>query len=238
MKVCCLFIICFSFSSFSQDDLSELFDESSAENELRIGTDLIRIIYGTPNIFLEGVMRDKYSAHIELGSPFFGYKEDFIEFEQDVVNGVQYNLGGGLYFFNGEGSKGLYDFSWYAGFEFEGWDYNTTNQKVARSHGFRLDDGFLGTDFIYSLEANNNMQFKRKIRRFGLDLGANYWITKHVSVMFSMNFGLSLNRIKFDKEQSYGVTWISEEPTNWVAGYIGGSSFYGRFGLTLKYNLL
>jgi hypothetical protein len=128
----------------------------------------------------------------------------------------------------------------YIGFEYERWDYNSSNLEVAKSHDVKnvSDPGAWAADYSYELAAASEFRFKRKLNRFGVDLGAHYELSDRFSLLIDFHVWYAKQRMKFDEENSSGVTWITEAPTDWVAGFFAGNDMSARFSLTLKFRLL
>ncbi|MBL4862174.1 MAG: hypothetical protein JKY09_04045 [Crocinitomicaceae bacterium] len=215
-----------------QSDLDGVFEDSHKDFSIYVGSDFIRTIFGSPNVSLEAIVKNKYSVDAEIGAPLFGYREDMMDFEKNVHGGVVFNFGAGMYawqfdYFGRE-------IRFYAGIDFEKWNYQSSNLEVADDHSFVNDSDPFWGDYTYTLENDYQFRFDRKITRFGINLAADYEINAHLRLLWGFHIGYAKQKIKFDTESSYGVNWSSSQPNDWHSGFLAGNDVNGRFSLALK----
>lgn len=218
-----LFFLIFALSNlFAQEDIDSLFNDSSRDIKMSVTTDVMRLIYGTPNVGLETIIGDRILLNTQIGSPFFGYRENDLLFETGVVNGFEFNIGGGISFFSWEAEHGLY-----LGLEYENWRYSSVNADVAEGNG-------LG-GYSNSEESDGEFRFYRKLNRFGLVVESHSVLNEKMKYFLGAAFGYETGMAKYDLDNSIGVTY--NDTPKWVQGFFS-KGMYFRIKAGLKFNVL
>ncbi|MFT5857946.1 MAG: hypothetical protein ACI865_000030 [Flavobacteriaceae bacterium] len=204
---------------------------------MNLGTDLIRIALGAPNISVAFELNERFVLDGQFGFMPLPYRAKFFGFETEVQGGSEFNIGLGGYLvrdrFLGQGSL-------YLGVEFERWSYNSSSFDVINGYNIlnSIDANSVFSDNAYILALDYDFNFDRTLNRYGFELGVNYKIAKNVRLNLGLHLAYQQEGVTFDAQTSYGVTW---EQKNGGFGENGEmvkrNTIAGLLSATLKYHL-
>lgn len=236
-----------SFQMFAQEEEEQEFLDELADIDIfydttdgftvNLGTDLVRVALGAPNISVAFEVNERFVVDAQVGVLPLPYRAEFFGFETQVQGGMEFNVGLGGYLvrqkFMGKGSL-------YLGLEYERWSYNSSSFEIIHLYDIRntIDMNSVFSDNVYILALDYGFNFNRTLTRYGFEVGVNYRIAEKVRLNFGLHLAYEQEGVTFDTENSYGVTWEQKSGGFGENGeVVKRNGIAGLLSATLKYHL-
>lgn len=231
-----LFLLLQTYVLHSQvSSLDSIFADPKKKLIVSVGSDLIRTGLGTPNVASELLFNELWYVRGEFGISPFGYREFFFLIEPGVVSGRELTFATGGYFWNSPWSMNT---AFSLGFEYQHWNYSSTNIGLVRKNGFYDYYSSNEDSYWYELSPSYEFRFDNIVNAYGFKFGADYKFRDHIHIIFGFHLSLIYRKVKFDPSNSFGVNWIGETPNGWKSGSLTKLSGLGRpLSITINYRI-
>lgn len=209
----------FSFVCTAQEPtLEEAFDDPGSQFDLKVGTSLLRFAFGTPNVGAAVVFDRKLWLYAEVGMSPFSFRESAqsVFVERGNVFGQEFCLNAAYYRPWNSFNQSVF---FILGLDVQRFKYSSIKDDglTLSSHGI-LEYSGGSTGYHYQRDSDSQFQFKRKYMGFGFLFGAEYIIGERFSMTYLLSLGVLTSSLKYEADNSYGITWSTNEPTDYLKG--------------------